>query len=199
MTLVPGTSGALFPTTLLEQSLARNWWALALRGVFGVIFGLIALVMPGVTLWTLTVLFAAYMLMDGVFSIVAGVRAASHRGRWGLPILEGVLDIIAGLVALVMPGLTILVLVLVLGVWAVITGVMEIVAATRLPGSHGRWWLVIAGLVSIVWGILLFLWPAAGAVVLAWWLGAYALVFGIALIIMSLQLRSRARQTVIAG
>ncbi len=179
------------PGDLLGQSFARTWGVVVLRGVCGIVFGLIALFMPGITLWTLTITFAAYMLVDGVFTIAAGIRSATHHGRWGLLILEGVIDLIAGVVALTMPGLTVLVFVTVMGVWAIISGVLEIVAAFRLAGSHGRWWLGLAGVVSVVWGVLLLLAPMTGAIVLAWWLGIYALLFGIALVVLGFQLRSR--------
>lgn len=173
----------------MNAMLARNWWVMALRGVCAVLFGLIALLLPGVTIASLVLLFAAYMLVDGVFAIVAGVRAATRRERWWPFILEGVIDLAAGVVAAVAPIATILAFVWLSGAWAVVSGVMMIAAAIRLRTSHGKWWLGFGGLVSIVWGILLFVAPIEGAVVMTWWLGAYALVFGGALIVLAVRLR----------
>ncbi|NUB07286.1 uncharacterized membrane protein HdeD (DUF308 family) [Azospirillum brasilense] len=173
----------------MNAMLARNWWVMALRGVCAVLFGLIALLLPGVTIASLVLLFAAYMLFDGVFAIVAGVRAATRRERWWPFILEGVIDLAAGVVAVVAPTATILAFVWLSGAWAVVSGVMMIAAAIRLRTSHGKWWLGFGGLVSIVWGILLFVAPIEGAVVMTWWLGAYALVFGGVLIVLAFRLR----------
>ncbi|WP_247886410.1 HdeD family acid-resistance protein [Azospirillum brasilense] len=173
----------------MNAMLARNWWVMALRGVCAVLFGLIALLLPGVTIASLVLLFAAYMLVDGVFAIVAGVRAATRRERWWPFILEGVIDLAAGVVAVVAPIATILAFVWLSGAWAVVSGVMMIAAAIRLRTSHGKWWLGFGGLASIVWGILLFVAPAEGAVVMTWWLGAYALVFGGVLIVLAFRLR----------
>jgi uncharacterized membrane protein HdeD (DUF308 family) len=157
--------------------LARNWWAIAIRGVAAVLFGIIALLLPAAALSGLVLVFAVYMLVDGVFAIVAGLRAAAHHERWGLLILEGVLDILIGLVALAMPLATVLVIVLM------------IVAAFNLHASHGRWMLAFAGLVSLAWGVLLLIDQLIGAVVLTIWLGAYALVFGISLLAFAIRLR----------
>jgi len=179
----PAKSGAM------NAMLARNWWVMALRGVCAVLFGLIALLLPGVTITSLVLLFAAYMLVDGVFAIIAGVRAATRRERWWPFILEGVIDLAAGVVAVVAPIATILAFVWLSGAWAVVSGVMMIAAAVRLRASHGKWWLGFGGLVSVVWGILLFVAPIEGAVAMTWWLGAYALVFGGALIVLAFRLR----------
>ena len=100
-------------------------------------------------------------------------------------------DIIAGLVAFVWPAITVLVFVLLLAFWAVVTGALMLGAAFRLDAAHGRWWMALGGIASIAWGVLLFLAPAAGALVLTWWLGAYSLVFGILLLILAFRLRAR--------
>lgn len=179
------------PDDAMSALLARNWWAMALRGVFAILFGVATLLLPLVTIQVLVLLFAAYMLVDGTFAIVAGIRAAARHERWGLLILEGVLDLLAGVVALFLPGLTVLVFILLLGVWAVLSGVVMAVAAFRLHGTHGRWWLLLAGVLSVVWGVLLYFSPGAGAIVLTWWLGGYALVFGALLLVLGLRLRGR--------
>lgn len=175
----------------MSALLARNWWAIALRGVFAILFGLIAFFQPFAAIFSLTLLFAAYMLADGVFAIVAGVRAAAHHERWGLLIVEGVLDLLAGAFALLLPFVAALTFVTVLGIWAVVSGIALTAAAFRLHGSHGRWLMALSGLVSIVWGVLLFLSPFFGALVLTWWLGGYAIAFGVLMLVLAFRLRSQ--------
>jgi uncharacterized membrane protein HdeD (DUF308 family) len=175
--------------------LAQNWWAVALRGVFAVLFGLIALAVPGATILSLVLFFSAYMLVDGIFGIVAAVRAARQGERWGLLILEGLANIAVGLIAFVWPGLTAIAFVLLLAAWSLISGGLMLGAAFRLSQAHGRWWLALGGLVSIVFGVLLVMAPVLGAVVLTWWLGAYALIFGIALLVLAFKLRGRKDDT----
>lgn len=175
----------------MSQALARNWWLVALRGVLALIFGLIAIVLPGVTITALVLLFAAYMLVDGVFAIIAGVRAAQRHERWGLLIFEGVIDFIAGAIAIIWPLITVVVFVYLLAAWAIVTGALAFSAALRLELEHGRWLLALGGILSFIWGFLLLFWPIAGAVALTWWLGAYALVFGVTMLILAFRLRAR--------
>ena len=174
----------------LRRTLAKNWWAVALRGVFAIIFGILAFALPGVTIATLVILFAAYMLADGVFAIVGAVKAAQQGERWGLFILEGIANILAGIVALLWPAITVLVFVYLIAFWSIVSGLVMVVAAFRLTGEHGRWWMAIAGLLSVVFGILLAMMPIAGAVVLTLWLAAYAVVFGAVLLVASFRLRA---------
>jgi uncharacterized membrane protein HdeD (DUF308 family) len=171
--------------------LAQNWWAIALRGVFAILFGLIALFVPGATILSLVLFFSAYMLVDGVFGIVSAVRAARKGERWGLLVLEGIADIAVGIIALLWPGLTAVAFVLLLAAWSIVSGGLMLGAAFRLSQAHGRWWLALGGLVSIIFGVLLVIAPVIGAVVLTWWLGAYALVFGALLLAAAFKLRGR--------
>jgi uncharacterized membrane protein HdeD (DUF308 family) len=173
----------------LCRTLARNWWAIALRGAFAVLFGLLTLMLPSVTLATLVILFAVYMLADGIFAIVAGVKAAQRNERWGLLVLEGIADILAGVVAFLWPAITVLVFVYLMAFWSIVSGILMVMAAFKLPGEHGRWWMAIAGAMSVVFGVLLAFMPIAGAVVLTLWLGAYALVFGALLLVAAFRLR----------
>jgi uncharacterized membrane protein HdeD (DUF308 family) len=175
----------------LNDVLAQNWWAIAIRGVLGILFGIIAFVFTGVTILSIVLVFAAYLLVDGIFAIVAAVRAARRHDRWGMLTLEGIVNIITAAIAVAVPGLTVLAFVLIIAAWAIITGVLELVAAFRLNIQHGRVWLAVGGLASIVFGALLIVAPLAGAIVLTWWLGAYALVFGAALLVLASRLRSR--------
>jgi uncharacterized membrane protein HdeD (DUF308 family) len=183
-----GLSGAA-RSDAMSGLLARNWWAVLLRGVAAIVFGLIALSMPGVTIATLVLVFAAYMLVDGVFAIVSAIRAARRGERWGLFVLEGVADLVAGAVALLLPGAALIAFIALTAVWALVSGGLMLGSAFRLNRDHGRLWLVVGGLASLIWGALLLLFPITGLVVLTWWLGAYALVFGISLMGLGATLR----------
>jgi uncharacterized membrane protein HdeD (DUF308 family) len=188
------STGSSTDTTRVDPKcavLARNWWAVALRGVFAILFGIIAFVFPGATILSLLLLFAAYMLVDGVFAIVAAVRAARAGERWGLLVLEGIADIATGVIVFLWPGISLLAFVLLMAAWAIVSGVLMAAAAFRLPKDYGRWWLVIGGIASVIFGVLLAIAPLIGAVVLTWWLGAYALVFGVTLLVLAFRLRSR--------
>jgi uncharacterized membrane protein HdeD (DUF308 family) len=171
--------------------LARNWWAFVIRGVLAVLFGLIALFLPGVTMLSLVIVFAAYAVTDGVFAIVAAVRAAKAGERWMLFVLEGIVDIVAGIVAVAWPALTVVVFVALIAAWALVTGALTLVAASRVDDGRARVWLIAASIVSILYGVLLVAAPLAGAVVLTWWIGAYALVFGIAMLVFAFRLRAK--------
>jgi uncharacterized membrane protein HdeD (DUF308 family) len=186
-----GPQSFMTPSDPMSRLLARNWWAIALRGVVAVVFGLIALFVPGAVLLTLALFFAAYLLVDGVLGMIAAVRAATHHERWGLLLFEGLVNIAVGAVAAVFPAAAVFGFVLLIAVWALVTGALMIAAAFRLHVSHGRWWLVFAGIVSVLWGLLLLLAPLMGAVVLTWWLGAYAIIFGISLLALGFRLRGQ--------
>ena len=173
----------------MSAVLARNWWAIALRGVAGILFGLIALAVPAAVVLSLAWLFAAYLLIDGVFAIVAAVRAAQSHERWGLLLAEGVIDLAMGILVLLFPAGAVLGFVIVMAAWALVTGGLMLGAAFRLHASHGRRWLGLAGVVSLLWGMLLILAPFAGALVLTWWLGGYAIAFGISLLVLAFRLR----------
>jgi uncharacterized membrane protein HdeD (DUF308 family) len=175
----------------LSAALARNWWAVAIRGVAGVVVGLIALAMPATTMLALVLLFAAYMLVGGVFAIIAAARAARQRDRWGLLVLEGLAGIVAGVIAVLWPAITVVAFVLLVAAWAVVAGSLMLIAAFHLNIDHGRRWLVLGGIASLAYGVLLLVAPLIGALVLAWWFGVYALVFGIALLILAFRLKAR--------
>ena len=179
------------------ETLVQNWWLFTLRGVLGIIFGCLALIFPGPTILSLVLLFSAYMLVDGIFGIISAVRAIRRKeDRWGLLIFEGLLDIATGVVAFLWPSLTVVAFVWLIAAWAIVSGGLMTAAGFRLNIEHGQWWLVLGGLLSLAYGVLLIITPLIGAVVLTWWLGAYALVFGVALVILSLKLRSRQHERV---
>ena len=195
--MTAATAGPDARTDILSNLLARNWWAMTLRGVAAIVFGLIALFAPGVTILSLVFVFAILMLVDGVLDIVAAVRSARQHERWGMLIVEGVVSLIAAAIAFVYPGLTAIAFVYLMAAWAVVHGIFAIVNAVRLRGDHGRWWMGLSGFISIVAGVLLGIAPAIGAVVLTWWIGAYAIIAGV--IILGLSYRLRARWTAAHG
>jgi len=169
--------------------LARNWWAIALRGVAAVVFGVLALLLPGTTLAALILLFGAYAIVEGVFSLIAAVRGRTDEPRWLLA-LQAIVSIAAGFVAFLWPGLTALVLLYVIAAWALVIGVLQIVAAVRLHSRiRGEGWLVLSGILSMIFGVLMMWAPGAGALALVLWIGSYAIVFGALLIVLAFRLR----------
>jgi len=175
----------------LSEVLAERWWVVGLRGIFGIIFGLICLLVPAAAILALVLLFSAYMLVDGGLAIYSAIKAAQNGDRWGLLILEGIVDIAAGVIAFLWPAITAVAFVFLIAVWALVSGALMLVAAFRLNIDHGRWWLALGGIASIIFGVVLLIAPVVGAVVLTWWLGAYALVFGVLLLVLAFQLHSR--------
>ena len=187
-------SASDFPS---PETLVQNWWLFTLRGIFAIVFGLLALIFPGPTMLSLVILFSAYMLVDGIFGIISAVRAIRRKeDRWALLIFEGLIDIAVGILAFLWPGITVVAFVLLVGAWAIVTGAVMTAAGFRLNVSHGRWWLVLSGVLSLAFGTLLVIIPLIGAIVLTWWIGAYALAFGVALVVFSFKLRSRQHEGV---
>jgi uncharacterized membrane protein HdeD (DUF308 family) len=178
-------------STVLNRALRQNWWLIALRGLLGVIFGVVALIFPGATMLSLVLLFSAYMLVDGVFAIVAAVRAAREHARWGYLLLQGIASLATATIAFLWPGITVLAFILLIAAWSIVSGCLMLSAAFRIDERHGRWWLAFGGILSLAYGVLLILAPLVGALVLTWWLGAFALIFGVALIILAFRLRLR--------
>ena len=169
------------------HTLVRNWWALALRGLAAVLFGLLTFLLPGITLITLVLLFGAYALVDGIFNVIAFFRVASHH--WAL-LIEGLIGIIAGIVTFALPAMTAIVLLYVIAFWAIFTGVFEIVAGILLRKAITNEWLLLAiGALSLLFGVLILFAPGAGALAIVLWIGAYALVFGIFLLALAFRLR----------
>jgi uncharacterized membrane protein HdeD (DUF308 family) len=169
-----------------------HWWALALRGVIAILFGLAAFLRPDIALGALILLFGAYALVDGVFAIV-GVFGGTRSGtpRW-LLLLEGVVSILAGLIAFIFPGLTAIALLYLVAAWAIVTGIAEIATAIRLRQEiQGEWALIVGGILSVLFGLLLAVLPGVGILSLIWLIGAYAIVFGVLLLIAAFQVRGQ--------
>jgi uncharacterized membrane protein HdeD (DUF308 family) len=168
-----------------------NWWALAVRGVAAVLFGLAALIWPGLTLAVLIILYGAYALVDGVFAIVAGFRAGSGTRRW-LLLAEGALGILTGLIAIFWPGVSAVVLLYIIAFWAILGGLLRIVGAVLLRREiDNEWTMALSGVLWVLLGIVLFALPGAGLVSLAWLIGIFALGAGITLIALALRVRGQ--------
>lgn len=172
----------------MKSILAQYWWLIALRGVLGIMFGIIALIVPAATILALVILFSAYMLVDGAFALYAAYQAARQNRKWGLLLLQGLANIAAGVLAFLWPGLTVFVFVIMLAAWSIVSGCLQFAAAFRV--EQGRWWLVLGGASSLIFGMLLIAAPFVGAVVLTWWMGAWAIVFGAFLLVAAFRLRS---------
>jgi uncharacterized membrane protein HdeD (DUF308 family) len=167
--------------------LARNWWALALRGLVAVLFGLLTIFIPGVTLVTLVLLFGAFALVDGIFNVTAAFRSASHH--WAL-LIEGVIGILAGILTFAWPAITAIALLYLIAFWAIFTGIFEIIAGVRLRRAiTNEWALILMGVLSLLFGILILFAPGAGALAIVLWIGVYALIFGVFLLVLAFRLR----------
>jgi uncharacterized membrane protein HdeD (DUF308 family) len=170
--------------------LFRHWWLFVVRGVLAIIFGVLALIWPGPTKYILVLLFGAFILVDGIFTVAAGITFHQYFERWWAVLLEGLVGILLGFLTYLWPGLTALVLVYFIAAWAVITGILEIVAAIQFQRViAGEWAMILIGLLSIVFGILLAVFPAVGAVSLVWLIGIYAIADGIMQIVFAFRLR----------
>jgi len=168
---------------------SRYWWVMLIRGIFAVIFGLIALFAPALALTTLVLMFGIYALIDGIGSIGYALMNR-QRQRWWLGLITGIISVLAGLVAFLLPILTGLTLLLVIGFWAIFIGIAQIVAAIQLRKEiEGEFWLGLAGLMAILFGGYIIIAPAGGALALAWLIGLFAILYGGALIALSLRLR----------
>ena len=167
--------------------LADHWWAVLLRGVAAILFGVLAFAWPGLTIALLVLIWGAYALIDGLFSLIAGIRA-----KYGTLILLGILGIAAGVVTFFWPGITAITLLWIIAFWAIFAGVMQIAAAIRLRKEiQGEWVLILSGVCTVALGVLLIMYPGAGAVSIAWLIASFALAWGLLLVILAFKLKGR--------
>jgi uncharacterized membrane protein HdeD (DUF308 family) len=191
----PGPTSPLGGLPLLS-SLAENWWLLLLRGIVAIAFGILALVWPGITLLMLIFFWGAYAVADGIFALwsaISGKGGGEMGSRWWLA-LVGVCGVVAGLLAFVLPGVTALVLLLFIAAWAIVTGVLQVWGAIRLRKEiEGEWLLILSGLLSIAFGLVLVAWPGAGALAVIWLIGTFAIVEGIIYAALAFRLKKHKR------
>ena len=184
--------------TFAEQNLAaalgRNWWLLLLRGLVAIVFALLTWAQPGVSLAALVLVFGIYVLADGLLGVWSAIAKRRDNRHWWLLLLWGLVGIVVGVMTFIMPGITGLVLLMYVAAWAVITGVLQIVAAIRLRKEiKGEWLMILSGLVSVAFGVLLFLQPGAGALAVAWIIAAYAFIFGVLMVLLAFKVRKLGR------
>jgi uncharacterized membrane protein HdeD (DUF308 family) len=176
---------------MLIETLKRHWWVPVLRGVAAIIFGVMAFVYPGLTVAVLVLLFGAWVLVDGVFRVVGAIGHRASDPEWGFHLIIGILGIIIGFLTFHAPRITALALVIYIAAWALMIGATEIALAIKLRREiKGEWFLILMGLVSILFAIMLLWNPIPGALALVWLIGSYAIVFGILGIILGFRLRS---------
>ncbi|MGQ9366348.1 HdeD family acid-resistance protein [Azospirillum sp. ST 5-10] len=175
----------------MNDGLARNWWAMALRGGVAIALGVLAIALPAATVATLAMLLAAWLAVDGVFALVAGLRAARRDQRWHLLILEGAVSLAAAVIAVLWPMASIFALVWLVAVWATITGLAELLSAFQMRDSHGRWLWGVTGALSILFGIAFWTVPVLGLLAIVWSIAAYAIAFGALTLMTALRLRRR--------
>jgi uncharacterized membrane protein HdeD (DUF308 family) len=169
--------------------LNRSWWVLALRGIAAIIFGLLTFIWPQISLFVLVALFGAYVLVDGIFSIIVALRN-QEAPQWWVLLLEGIVGVFVGVLTFIWPGITALVLLFLIAFWALITGIFEIVAAIRLRKDIANEWLLgLSGVISVLFGLLLIILPGTGALAVIWLIGAYAIFFGALMLALSFQVR----------
>lgn len=180
-------------------AVAEHWWTFVLRGILAILLGVLMIMFPGMALLTIVILWGCFAIADGAMNIVAALRRprlegpARRQPRWAL-LVQGVLGLAAGAIALLIPSLTLLVLLIVMASWAVATGAMAIIAAIKLRAQiRGEWALILSGLLSIVFGVLLVAFPIAGAFTVALWTAIYMIAFGVLLISVGYRLRRRVR------
>jgi uncharacterized membrane protein HdeD (DUF308 family) len=173
---------------------ASSWWALVLRGIAAILFGVLAFMWPGITLTALVFLFGAYALVDGAFSIVAGIKSYGEHKRWWLLLIGGCLSVAAGVFAFLIPAMTALILLILIASWAMVTGIFQIAAAIQLR-KHitGEWLLALSGVLSVLFGAMLLYNPVGGALAVVWLIGAYSVFFGLLLLVFGIKLRGLVR------
>jgi uncharacterized membrane protein HdeD (DUF308 family) len=169
--------------------LSRRWWVFAIRGAVAIVFGVLTLVWPSITVLVLVMVYGFFAIVDGITHLAAAVGPAGRDAR-AFMVTGGVISLVAGIIAFAWPHITTLVLLAIIAIWAIVSGVVQIVAVSRLRrGLPGNWTYFASGGLSILFGVLLLVWPGAGAIALAWLIGLFAILIGVVLVAISLRLR----------
>jgi uncharacterized membrane protein HdeD (DUF308 family) len=173
------------------ERMAAHWWLPVVRGIFAILFGLVALAWPRETLIVLILIFGAFCFVDGVFAIVTAIRSATQHHRWGMLLLEGIIGILVGLLAYAAPFAIALFFIYFAAGWAIVTGIFELIAAFRIRQSvAGEIWMILAGVLSVILGLAFFVFPGIGLLAWIWLIGVYAIFFGALMIGFGLRLRA---------
>jgi uncharacterized membrane protein HdeD (DUF308 family) len=168
----------------------KYWWSFLIRGLLATLFGLAAILLPGITLEVMAILLGFFLILDGLISIYVSVKGRGRGLKIGVLLLEGLVGIALGIFTFIWPEITVLAVVLIVGFWAMVTGVLEIIAAVILRDEiQGEWLLGLSGIISILFSVILFVNPGVGAVAIIWMIGIYAVIFGVAMIFLGLRLR----------
>src|SRR5437899_8359668 len=176
---------------MMIETLKRHWWVPVIRGIVAIVFGIIAFTHPGLAATTLVLFFGAWVLIDGIFRVVGAIGHRASDPDWGWHLVIGLLGIIVGLLTFHAPGITALALVIYVAAWALMIGASEIVLAVKLRREiKGEWFLILMGLISIIFAVMLLWNPVPGALALVWLIASYAIVFGFLGIIFGFRLRS---------
>jgi uncharacterized membrane protein HdeD (DUF308 family) len=179
---------------MLSTILARFWWMILLRGILAILFGILVFAWPGITLLALVFLFGFYALADGIANVVTAIGGRREREHWWVLLLLGLAGVALGILTFLNPGITALVLLLYIAIWAIVTGLLQIMAAIRLRKEiEGEFWLALAGAASVGLGVLLIARPGAGALAVLWIIGFYAILFGVILLILAFKARGFVR------
>ena len=184
-----------YPRARMGTLLARNWKSVALRGAIAILFGMAIVVLPGVTVAVLNTLFGFFVLIGGFLFLVAAVRQRHTDEPWWLLLLEGILGIIVGIFIISSPGITALFFIYLIAAWAIVSGIFQIVAAIQLRRQiEGEWLLIVSGIISLIFGLLLAILPGIGALTILWIIGAYTVAFGVMQLILAWRLRNWRRE-----
>jgi uncharacterized membrane protein HdeD (DUF308 family) len=176
--------------------LARHWWAVGLRGLAAIIFGILAFVVPNITLIVLIAFFGAYALVDGAIAVYLAIQGRENNRNWGWLLVEGIAGILIGILTFRWPGVTAYVLLAFIAAWAIITGIMEIFEAIELRRIiNNEWLLILSGAASVVFGLLLIIFPSSGILTLIWLIGIYAIIFGALLLVLAWRLRGMTQRS----
>lgn len=173
-----------------KKMMGRYWWIIMLRGIIAIIFAMLAIFWTGLTLEILVVLFAIFAIGEGIFAIFSAIEASKHHEKWGSFVLEGALGVIAGILIISWPGISVMIFVYLIALWALITGLVEIlIGATAEINDTAKSMMVIVGVLSLILGIAMLVYPGITVAIMVWLMGIYALIAGIAMIVFSFQIK----------
>jgi uncharacterized membrane protein HdeD (DUF308 family) len=178
----------------LAEMLEQRWWLVALRGLAGILFGILCFVSPSVAGFSLLFVFAIYSIVDGGFGLAAAYGKARRGERWVWLAIEAVTNIVIGVLMFAMPGFALTFVFLLIAIRTIVSGLFLLLAAMKLDGEHGRGLLMVSGLLNLAFAVLLFAAPMLGLKILIWWIGAWAILFGILLLALGFRLRTAAQR-----